>query len=106
MTRDPIVPPDGAPPPCADRTALFYPTIDDAVDVNPRACETWIPPEAEELCRRCPYRCPCLSEAMYGEDWGVWAGTSARDRRVARHRIANGELTLADYLIERGCADR
>jgi len=104
VNLDRVVDVDGAPPPCAGLTHLFYPVIESPdVDVPPRASETWVPSECRDLCRRCPYKCPCLTAAMNGEDWGVWAGTSARDRRVARHRIANGEVTLADYLAEMGC---
>lgn len=99
-----VVGPDDPPPPCLGKGHLFYPTIiGEGLNVSERARETWVPPEAAALCDSCPYKCQCLTVAMVGEDWGVWAGTSARDRRVARHKIANGELTLDDYLSQNGC---
>ncbi len=86
-------------------TALFYPTIEsDNIDIPPRAADVFVPDDAKDLCDGCKVRCPCLEWALQSEDWGVWSGTSARDRRVIRHRIANGETTLDEVLAIHGCA--
>jgi WhiB family transcriptional regulator, redox-sensing transcriptional regulator len=42
---------------------------------------------AKEVCRGCPVQVECLDHALRaGERWGVWAGTSERERyRMRRH---------------------
>lgn len=37
-------------------------------------------PLALQTCDRCPVRTAC-QEAGYSEDWGVWGGLRAQDRR-------------------------
>jgi WhiB family redox-sensing transcriptional regulator len=40
---------------------------------------------AKAICERCPVREQCLSFAIEsGTDFGVWGGTSSRERRVLR----------------------
>lgn len=53
--------------------------------------ETWFPPkggstrEAKKICRRCPSVAPCLEFALENsEQWGIWAGTTERERRAMR----------------------
>ena len=42
---------------------------------------------ARELCAACPSRAPCLAYAMANPELvGVWAGTSARERRALRRK--------------------
>lgn len=53
--------------------------------------ELWFAPgyeaEAKELCLDCPIRALCLQKALeLGEDYGVWGGASALDRRAIRGR--------------------
>jgi WhiB family transcriptional regulator, redox-sensing transcriptional regulator len=46
--------------------------------------------EAIGLCRRCPVRRPCLEAAVERGEWfGVWGGTTERERRrLIRRRMA------------------
>ncbi len=38
--------------------------------------------EAVSMCRRCPVRRPCLEAAVDRAEWfGVWGGTTERERR-------------------------
>jgi transcription factor WhiB len=39
---------------------------------------------AKAICKGCPLREPCLREAMDGEYWGVWGGTTYLERRAMR----------------------
>jgi WhiB family redox-sensing transcriptional regulator len=50
--------------------------------------EAWFPVKggsaelARSICARCPERAPCLAWALEtGEQFGVWGGTTARERR-------------------------
>jgi WhiB family transcriptional regulator, redox-sensing transcriptional regulator len=55
--------------------------------------------EALRYCRRCPVRCECLEAAFDlgpHRAVGVWGGTSARERVLARRR----GLTAAEVLAE------
>jgi WhiB family redox-sensing transcriptional regulator len=56
---------------------IFYSS--DAADVR----------EAVGMCRRCPVRRPCLQAAVEREEWfGVWGGTTERERRrLIRDRV-------------------
>lgn len=57
----------------------------------------WFPESGESaepaiaLCRRCPVREPCSEFAM-GERFGVWAGTSARERQRTRRVVRSTTL--------------
>jgi Transcription factor WhiB. len=68
-------------PACGDYDPeLFYPTS----EANMAAVEM-----AKSVCRRCPLRADCLSYALEtGDDWGIWAGTTARERRRIRLGVA------------------
>jgi WhiB family redox-sensing transcriptional regulator len=50
------------------------------------------------ICASCPVREPCLEYALkYAEsNFGIWAGTSGRDRRRARNRGWSAAELLAD----------
>ncbi|MET9339301.1 WhiB family transcriptional regulator [Nonomuraea sp. NPDC003804] len=45
---------------------------------------------AKQICRRCSVRTECLDYAIeHNELFGIWGGTSERDRRrIKRHRAA------------------
>lgn len=49
--------------------------------------------EAREICSECHVKSECLEYALtHGEKWGVWGGTSERDRRVIRRkRLQQGQ---------------
>lgn len=61
---------------CKDKPQeLFYPTRGEEVGL------------AKEICAGCPVRQPCLDYALdNGERFGVWGGTSERERRRIRRR--------------------
>ena len=43
--------------------------------------------EAKQVCSHCPVRQPCLEYALKtGQDFGVWGGVSADERRLIRRR--------------------
>ena len=45
--------------------------------------------EAKKICERCPVTFECLNYALhYRLDDGVWGGTSPRDRRALRFKMA------------------
>lgn len=44
--------------------------------------------EARDICARCPVRDACYEHALHHEEYGVWAGTTPRDRK--RLRVALG----------------
>jgi WhiB family transcriptional regulator, redox-sensing transcriptional regulator len=42
---------------------------------------------AKKVCERCPVRVQCLEYALEnGQDFGVWGGASAEERRLMRRR--------------------
>ncbi len=44
---------------------------------------------AKAVCRGCPVRLDCLRHALNnGEHFGVWGGTSERERRQLRKKLA------------------
>ncbi len=44
--------------------------------------------KAKALCGRCPVRGECLDFALRsGQDFGIWGGTSERERRLMRRRM-------------------
>jgi len=54
----------------------------------------WFPERGEPIraqravCAACPVRAECLDAAIDGHEYGVWAGTSGRERRVIRRTAA------------------
>jgi hypothetical protein len=36
---------------------------------------------AKQLCSRCPVQYECAAYAVRSEEWGVWGGTTAKERR-------------------------
>lgn len=67
-------------PPCRDDPELFYSEARDAVIV------------AKRLCASCPVRVRCADNGA-DEEFGVWGGLSAADRRAARRRAADSPPT-------------
>ncbi|WP_081314826.1 WhiB family transcriptional regulator [Rhodococcus pyridinivorans] len=57
---------------------------------------------AKRICRHCPVRLHCLQYALsLGDPYGIWGGTTERERRVPKCREKN-ELNLfspMDYKI-------
>lgn len=56
---------------CRGLTRLFFPKQGE--DVRP----------AKAVCQQCPVQEPCLSQGLH-ERYGIWAGTSERERRHIR----------------------
>lgn len=47
------------------------------------------PKAAKKVCRGCPVKTECLEYALATDvHWGIWGGTSERDRRVIRRQQA------------------
>lgn len=45
--------------------------------------------EAKSVCRSCPVRAECLNHALTsGEEFGIWGGTTERERHRMKHRSA------------------
>jgi WhiB family redox-sensing transcriptional regulator len=45
--------------------------------------------QAKEVCGACPVRTECLAEALDHQiEWGVWGGTTERERRLILKRTA------------------
>lgn len=43
---------------------------------------------AKRICARCPYRAPCVTEAIErGEQYGIWGGLSTRQFRKVRREL-------------------
>lgn len=58
--------------------SFFFPPEEDGADVR----------AAQAICSECPVAAQCLESALAaGEHYGVWGGTTPRDRRrLLRHR--------------------
>lgn len=58
---------------------LFYPdTSGAAVDL------------AKAICHACPVELACFEEALRIDAWGVWGGTTRRERRKMQKAAARG----------------
>jgi len=71
---------------CRGQTAMFYPPRGQTAEYM----------AAVAMCRTCPVREPCLEYALSSvEEFGVWGGTSHRERRNIRRarRQAQQEAT-------------
>lgn len=54
---------------------------------------------ARRICRGCPVRQECLDWALTNnEDYGIWAGTSGRQRKRMQDQIRAGEATQAEVM--------
>jgi WhiB family redox-sensing transcriptional regulator len=43
--------------------------------------------EAKKICADCPVREQCLDHAMKFQEYGVWGGLTANERRVMKRRL-------------------
>jgi len=72
--------------------------------------EVWFPDEnplklVVGICQDCPVRRACLATALLGNEVGIWAGTSANQRREPRRELRDGRqvpLVLDDLLARTG----
>ena len=46
---------------------------------------------AKNICKACPYKTPCLDWAIDNREFGIWGGTTERERRPLRRsrRVAS-----------------
>jgi WhiB family redox-sensing transcriptional regulator len=58
--------------------ALFFPERGDSTS------------EAKAVCRRCVVREDCLAQGLAQERYGIWGGTSERERRAIRFARRRG----------------
>jgi len=64
----------------------------------------WFPSEAESgedakaVCRACPVTAACLAHALARHEYGVWGGTTERERRVLRAYIASRPPGKSSYI--------
>lgn len=66
--------------PCHDQGELFYQENGPQVVKARRA--------ALAICHACPYEIECLTYALtHNEDFGIWGGTTARERRRKRPQL-------------------
>ncbi len=54
--------------------------------------------KAKSICMNCPVRDDCLDYALSGEQglYGMWGGTTPKQRRVIRRRRRLGEVIVLD----------
>lgn len=54
---------------------------------------------AREFCSECPVKRTCLEHALVTpEEYGIWAGTSARGREQMREDIESGKVNINDLI--------
>lgn len=59
--------------------------IDPEVWFPEKGCGPAASAKAKALCAQCPVQQPCLEAALErGEQYGIWGGTSEKDRRAMR----------------------
>jgi hypothetical protein len=73
--------------------AVFYPADEED--------ETALASVQETYCNACPVRGKCLNSAVINKDWGLWAGTTRRQRQaLARTRSrAKCPVCMSDDLV-------
>lgn len=54
--------------------------------------------KAKAICITCPVRRPCLTEALEGDERGIWGGTSRRQRMTWLHAIEKGQTTVEEVV--------
>jgi WhiB family redox-sensing transcriptional regulator len=86
----------GEPRPLLDGVAAPPPFLDGRELCAQADPETWFPEkggstrEAKAICHRCPLEDECLAWALeHNERFGVWGGTSERERRDLTARRAS-----------------
>lgn len=82
---------------CRGRTDVdFYPHRGDTASVR----------AAKAVCARCPVQAECLEYAMHDEGafpFGIWGGTSARQRRARAHKARAERMTTDGPCAAEGC---
>lgn len=68
-------------PECTNEPDSFFPQ-----STGPRA--TLDAARAIQICRRCPFRVPCLSWALEHREVGIWGGTTWDEREAITKKIA------------------
>lgn len=43
--------------------------------------------EAKSICNACEVKEPCLQYALRRSEWGIWGGTTARERQIMRRSL-------------------
>lgn len=58
---------------------------------------------AHAICEKCPVQSACLEWAVvHIEDWGIWGGTSERERRRLRRRAGMRRCARCDAVFHLG----
>jgi WhiB family redox-sensing transcriptional regulator len=81
-------------------TADFYPEGHSPYDDNDKVVPNnyKMLQRAKEVCNNCPVKIPCLEYAVKnGELFGIWGGTSARERAKLRKQYRRGKLDFSLY---------
>lgn len=69
-----------------------YPAFDGSQTCAQTDVEAYFPEKGEspkaarDTCVDCDFRRPCLAYALTHHEWGVWGGTTERERRELRRR--------------------
>ncbi len=97
---------------CYGNTQTMY-GIDDRASRNDRAAGYHTPAEARAvaICNTCPVKTECLQHAIDNDErWGVWGGTTPRERWDQRKKHAIGGRGCATYIpnhwLQRLCSDK
>lgn len=59
----------------------------DVEDFFPRQEFAPVPPDIARLCAGCPVNAECLKYAVDNQMWGIWGGTTTKDRDYARRHV-------------------
>lgn len=89
-------------PPCRRQQHLFF-----ASDVfEPKDEREQREAVALAICHRCVYEEPCLEWALTHREWGIWGGTTERDRgEVGRDRVKRRQALWARRMAGHPVAD-
>jgi WhiB family redox-sensing transcriptional regulator len=78
---------------CKDMpTDMFFPSGEEIAVKTQRAIK---------VCNSCPIAVQCLTWAIANEDYGVWGGTTATERKELRRSPKRRSLLLKDMIDER-----
>lgn len=71
---------DGSPAPCGNYPDAFYPDFGGEESAS-------LQRQATTLCKECPARFACLEYALKWEEYGVWGGMLAYERKNLRRYL-------------------
>lgn len=75
--------------PCSNAPDVFFPNKEEAFTLSNMY-------EAKKLCQECPLIALCAGYAIEAEeDFGVWGGLSANERRTLRRRLQKAGRVVA-----------